>query len=129
VKTIVLDGHRFSDLEGFYSEMDSILTKDLEWKTGHNMDAFSDLLYGGFGVHAYEEPLKIIWTNSSKSKEDLGFDETIKYFTAKLKNCHPSFIENINTELEQASQHQGKTLFHLIVDIIRQHAHIKLSIT
>ena len=48
MKNIVIDGDKFSDLEGFYSEIDKLLTKDLEWKTGHNMNAFNDLLRGGF---------------------------------------------------------------------------------
>ena len=31
------------DLEGFYNEMDKLLTKDLPYKTGHNYAAFNDL--------------------------------------------------------------------------------------
>lgn len=42
MKKVVIDGNEFSDLEGFYTEMDKLLTKDLGWKTGHNMDAFND---------------------------------------------------------------------------------------
>lgn len=72
---IIIDGNNFSDLEGFYDEIDRLLTKDLDWKTGHNFDAFNDLLRGGFGVHD-DQPLKIKWVNYSKSKKELG-DRTI----------------------------------------------------
>ena len=49
-----------------------MLTKDLDWKTGHNLNAFNDLLRGGFGVYEYEEPVKLVWTNFSNSKKTLG---------------------------------------------------------
>lgn len=72
MKTFILDGNNFSDMEGFYREIDKLLTKNLQWKTGHNLDAFNDLLRGGFGVHEYNEPITIRWVNYAKSKKDLG---------------------------------------------------------
>lgn len=69
---IIIDGSRFDDIEGFYNEIDRLFTKDLPWKTGHTLDAFNDLLRGGFGVHEYGQPLRIKWLHYSKSKEDLG---------------------------------------------------------
>ena len=71
-RTIIINGENFSDLETFYDEIDNVLTKDLEWKTGHNLDAFNDLLSGGFGVYESGESIKIIWTNFAKSKKNLG---------------------------------------------------------
>jgi len=71
-QTLKIEGENFSDLEGFYNEIDRVLTKDLDWQTGHNLDAFNDLLRGGFGVFEYGEPVTIIWTNFSQSKEKLG---------------------------------------------------------
>ena len=53
-----------------------MLTKDLDWKTGHNLNAFNDLLRGGFGVYEYEEPVKLVWTNFSKSRKVLGQELT-----------------------------------------------------
>ena len=74
MKTFILDGNNFTDIEGFYNEIDKLLTKNLEWKTGHNLNAFNDLLRGGFGVHEYEEPIIIRWINFNKSKKALGED-------------------------------------------------------
>ena len=73
---ITIDGNNFNNLEGFYSEIDKLLTRDLNWKTGHNFDAFNDLLRGGFGVHEYGEEIIVKWINNKKSKKDLG-NETI----------------------------------------------------
>lgn len=70
--TIIINGENVFDLESFYDEIDRVLTKDLNWKTGHNLDAFNDLLRGGFGVYEYGEPIKLIWANFSKNKNELG---------------------------------------------------------
>jgi RNAse (barnase) inhibitor barstar len=94
-KTLVIDGTNFESLEDFYSEADKILTKNLGWGTGHNLDAFNDLLRGGFGVHDYEEPIKLIWKNSTKSKVDLN------------------------------ERREGETLYDILVSIIRDHEHIE----
>jgi len=73
-KTIIIDGDNFSDLETFFDEIDRVLTKNLTWKTGHNMNAYNNLLSGGFGVYEYEESIKIIWRNFSNSELRLGTD-------------------------------------------------------
>ncbi len=72
MQMLKINGDNFSDLETFYDEIDRVLTKDLNWKTGHNLDAFNDLLRGGFGIFEYGEPVTILWTNFSKSKQTLG---------------------------------------------------------
>ena len=89
MKTFILDGNRFSDIEGFYNEIDILLTKDLQWATGHNLDAFNDLLRGGFGMHEYHEPITIRWINYDKSKKDLG-DETILTLLEIMLDCNRS---------------------------------------
>lgn len=70
-RVVTIDAANFSDMESFYCEIDRVLTKDLDWKTGHNLNAFNDLLRGGFGVHDYEEPFTLIWRDAAKSKIDL----------------------------------------------------------
>lgn len=93
-KTIVINGNNFSTLEGFYSEIDAVLTKNLSWETGHNLNAFNDLLRGGFGVHDYEEPIVILWQNSDKSKAELS------------------------------ALRDGETIYEILINIIREHEHI-----
>jgi RNAse (barnase) inhibitor barstar len=71
-QTIIINGNNISDLESFFVEIDRVLTKNLSWKTGHNVNAFNDLLRGGFGVYEYEEPVHIIWKNFLNSEYGLG---------------------------------------------------------
>ncbi len=127
-KVITIDGNKFSDIETFYLEIDQLLTKDLDWEIGHNLDAFNDLLRGGFGVHEYEEQITIIWKNSLKSETNLGFEETINHYTNILQKCHPTSKNSIDKYIELAKQHQGETLFEILINIIREHEHIKFII-
>lgn len=118
MKNIVIDGDNFSDLEGFYTEIDKLLTKDLDWQTGHGMDAFNDLLRGGFGVHEYGEALHIKWIHFAKSRQDLGYRATKNYYQNILKKCHPANRSIIEKKLQEAEACQGKTLLDMIIEII-----------
>ncbi len=127
-KTLIINADNFSDLEGFYCEIDNILTKNLGWKTGHNLDAFNDLLRGGFGVHEYEEPIKIIWKYFEKSKIDLGRNATIKYNEERISKVHPSNVQDVNSWLSELRKGEGETLCDVILDIINGHEHIELEL-
>lgn len=113
---LIIDGGRFSDIDGFFDEAGKVMTKDFEGNTGHNFSAFHDLLRGGFGVYEYGEQAEFVWINSEKSRNDLGYEETAKYYEKLLRKCHPSNRERISEKLEQAKNHEGKTLFDIIVD-------------
>ncbi len=89
MKTFILDGNNFTDMEGFYNEIDKLLTKNLQWKTGHNLNAFNDLLRGGFGVHEYNEQITIRWINFDKSKESLG-DKMVLILLEIMLDCDDS---------------------------------------
>lgn len=128
-KKIIIDGSKFNHIEGFYTEIDRVLTKDLTWETGHNLDAFNDLLHGGFGVHEYGEPITLIWENANKSEKDLGYKAIVAYYENILTRCHPSNINNVKEQLENAKQEMGKTLFDIIIQIIKEHDDIELIIT
>ena len=125
-KTITLDGTRFSTFETFFNEVENRLTQNLEWEIGRNLDAFNDVLCGGFGIHDCDDILVIKWINSHKSQNDLGWNETIKYLENKLQSCDLSNRQNVKKDLELAQQHIGKTLYEIIVGIIKSHDSIKL---
>lgn len=70
-KVIVIDGEKFSDLKGFYAEAGRVMSKDNDMPP-NNLGAFNDLLWGGFGVFEYGEPIELVWKSSEKSKKELG---------------------------------------------------------
>ena len=106
-KEIIIDGSKFKDIYGFYAEVDRVLTKDLTWKIGHNLDAFNDLLHGGFGIHEYGESITIIWENANKSKNNLGYNATVSHYNNMLTRCHSTNISNVRGQLENAKQEKG----------------------
>jgi len=117
-REFVIDGNNFCDIEGFYCEIDNLFTKDLDWKTGHNLDAFNDILRGGFGVHEYGEPIKIIWRNFSKSQKDFGHEATVRHYERMLTRCHPTNSDSVQEYLTDARNGKGTKLIDIIVKII-----------
>ena len=128
MRTIEINGNNFSNLTEFYDEVERKMTSGLNWKISRNMDAFDDVLSGGFGVLDIDEKYQLNWENSKKSKTELNWTETIKFIEDKLKVCHPTNIEFVKKDLENAKNGIGKTLFELIVEIIKEHKQIELKL-
>jgi RNAse (barnase) inhibitor barstar len=122
----VLDGKSINNLADFYSEVERKLTKNLEWSIGRNLNAFTDVLRGGFGLHGYGEPLHIKWINYRHAEQALGWDETIKCLTASLKTCHPSNLDSAQKNLDKAKKHIGETLFETVKTIIVESKNVEL---
>ena len=78
-KKIIIDGARLDILEGVYCEVDAVFTNDITFKTGHNLDAYNDILRGGFGMHERGEPITILWKSVAKSRVDFGYPAAAKY--------------------------------------------------
>jgi RNAse (barnase) inhibitor barstar len=125
-KTLVIDGNNFSNLSTFYDEVEKALTSNSV--IGRNLDAFNDILRGGFGKFEYDEPIIIKWANSGKSRTDLSWDETIHYIESKLERCHPSNKESVKKELELSKKKEGLTIFDIILEIIAENDHVTLEL-
>lgn len=126
--TVVLDGNAFDSLDSFFDEVERKLTRGLDFEFGRNLNAFVDVLRGGFGVHDYEEPLKLIWLNSEKSRMDLGWDETVRSWELALADCNPVNRDYFLKKLDAAKRKEGTTLFEDIVGMIRGEEHVKLEL-
>lgn len=66
----VIDGSRITSLETFYDEISRAVIPGFPW--GRNLDAFNDILRGGFGTP--EDGFKLRWTAVAFSKRALGYD-------------------------------------------------------
>ena len=75
---------------------------------GRNLNAFNDILRGGFGTP--EEGFVIRWNNHAVSKQRLGYTETARFLGLQLERCHPANQASISKELEEASAHRGQTV-------------------
>ncbi|MFI7283287.1 hypothetical protein ACIBOV_23790 [Micromonospora chersina] len=70
---LVIDGASFSDLDGFAREFSRLLC---HWTWNGNLDAFNDILRGGFGTP--EDGWVLRWVSSDLSRVALGYDATVR---------------------------------------------------
>ena len=112
-----IDGERFTTLEEFYEEISRVLIPGADW--GRNLDAFNDILRGGFGTP--EGGFVLRWLHSDLSRRNLGYAETVRQLEKRLERCHPSNREHFAQELEVARRGGGSTVFDWLVDIIHVH--------
>lgn len=123
MKIVTIDGNNFKDLEGFYDEVNKKLCPGFK-EFGRNLAAFNDVLRGGFNVFEYEENIQLIWINSAKSKDDLGYKAVVKYLKQVKKKAHPTNIQYIKSEIHDAKASKGPTLYDILVGIIGDNKHI-----
>jgi RNAse (barnase) inhibitor barstar len=116
-RTYEIDGARFSTLQEFYDEIGRVLIPDARW--GRNLDAFNDILRGGFGTP--EGGFILRWLNSQVSRQRLGYPETIRQLQRRLQTCHPMSRESVQEKLDGARQGRGPTVFDWLVGIIENH--------
>jgi RNAse (barnase) inhibitor barstar len=112
-----IDGRDFSTLQEFYSIISRVLIPGAEW--GHNLDAFNDILRGGFGTP--EGGFIIRWKNAALSRDRLGHAETVRQLERRLTRCHPANRRGVSEELRQARNNVGPTVFDWLVEIIQAH--------
>jgi RNAse (barnase) inhibitor barstar len=118
LKTVYeIDGLDFSTLEEFYEVINRVLVPGAAW--GRNLDAFNDILRGGFGTP--EDGFVLRWKNSSVSRERLGYPETIRQLEVRLRRCHPENRALVEQDLNQAQNQSGPTVFDWLLEIIQIH--------
>jgi len=114
-----IDGNNFSTLEEFWDEISRVLIPDVYW--GRNLDAFNDILRGGFGTP--EEGFILVWKNSSVSREKLGYAETVRQLEKRLQKCHLTNREYVKLQIERAKQHKFATVVEWLIEIIEDEEH------
>ena len=114
---VEIDGSHFHDLDGFSDEFSTRVLSEYRWRG--NLDAFNDILRGGFGTP--ERGFVLRWLNSSLSVERLGYGETVKWLEGIRQTCHPSNVPGVEAALAAARRREGPTLFDMIAEIIRTH--------
>jgi hypothetical protein len=98
IKTIVINGENFYDLQGFYNEVERVLADGREWRSNNNLSSFEKLLAGEGGVLKPREPAVIIWKSISKSKSDFhrmsnGSDIYLTIIRIIRSQEHIEFVE------------------------------------
>jgi len=113
----VIDGSRFLDFEGFAREISPWIDRDTWWYGYGNLDAFDDVLAGGYGTP--DCGFVIRWIHSDLSRSALGHGATEQWLKRRLVRSRVGYSEDTIRRLDDARHGRGPTLFDYIVDIIR----------
>lgn len=68
---ITIDGNNMANKDKFYDEVHVKIANNMKG-FGRNLDAFNDVLRGGFGAFEYGEEIILKWKNLNKAKANLG---------------------------------------------------------
>ncbi len=119
-----IDGAHFTNLAEFYNEFGLSVIPGVDW--GKNLDAFDDVLSGGFGTPP--EGFTLIWKNAALSRERLGYAETLKYLEHQLSACDSSQRNSVFAEIEKLKKGEGQMLCDMLIEIVKEHADITLTL-
>lgn len=119
-----IDGLSFSTLTGFAGEFSQKLNLSSQWRG--NLDAFNDILRGGFGTPAAGFVLR--WKNSELSRQRLGYAETSRWLEERIRSGQPSTIAHFKQKLKLAQRNEGPTLFDWLIEIIQAEEHSAIEL-
>lgn len=126
-KQIVIDGNLISDIPSFYGELNRVFMTGEDWTLGNSLDAFNDLLYGGFGAIESNEPVTLVWKQMEKSRLALGYEATKQYYEEKLLPDSPFDKDHFREKLDALNKGEGQTYFDILLNIIAEHPNITLE--
>ncbi|HEX5053929.1 MAG TPA: hypothetical protein VFZ65_19275 [Planctomycetota bacterium] len=114
---VEIDGGSLRTLEDFAAAFRRAALVDCEWHG--SLDAFDDILRGGFGTP--EGGFVLRWINSDASRKHLGYLETVRQLQRRLQTCDSSNRHRVEQELRAATAGTGPTVFDWLVEIIEDH--------
>ncbi|ASZ13543.1 hypothetical protein KTO58_06450 [Chitinophaga pendula] len=122
----IIEGSSINSIPDFYAEINRVCMAGEDWQLGNSLDAFNDLLYGGFGAFKGTTRVTLIWKDMANSREALGVDATRKYYEDKLQPGAPFNQEHFAQKLEELNSGVGQTYFDILLEIIADHPNITL---
>lgn len=125
-KEIIIDGNQIHDIKSLYEEINLKFMQGEDWQLGESLDAFDDLLYGGFGAIKGDEPINLVWKNFENNREVLGFDLTLNFYENKLKQPQIFNKKIIEDKIQKLKNTGRDTYFDIILEIIASHSNITL---
>ncbi|MCK7554129.1 hypothetical protein MKQ70_03525 [Chitinophaga sedimenti] len=127
MKQFIIEGSRIHDIPSFYAEINRLFMQNESWQLGQSLDAFNDLLYGGFGAIDGREPFILLWKDMPQSKAALGYEVTKRYYEEKLLPDSPFNKEHFREKLAALEEGSGQTYFDIVMEIIGEHGNVKLQ--
>lgn len=123
---ITINGSVITDIPSFYEEVNRVFMANEDWRIGQSLDAFNDLLFGGYGALFEINEIDLIWLNVEQSRKVLSYDVTHAYYLEKLEPGSPFNRTYFEGKLERLENGEGETYFDTIISIIAEHPNINL---
>jgi RNAse (barnase) inhibitor barstar len=114
---VTIDGAGFTDLSGFFDQFQQ--RAQLGAASAHNLDAFNDVLRGGYGTP--QGGFVLCWQHHALSRQRLGYAETARQLRRMLATCDPHNRASVRRDIAQALSHKGSTVYDWLLDIIHEH--------
>jgi RNAse (barnase) inhibitor barstar len=71
-KEFILNGTRINTIKRFYEEIENELLLDSNAIDNWSLDAFDDILQGGYGLYDLQEEIIIKWVNFRSSEKKMN---------------------------------------------------------
>ncbi|QDK79919.1 ribonuclease inhibitor [Spirosoma sp. KCTC 42546] len=126
VKRIDIDGNAINDIASFYEEINRVLMAGESWRIGQSLDAFDDLLYGGYGALQGVQSVELVWHHMDHCRNVLGNQATRAYYRDKLRSGSPYNKKLFAEKLEALEAGTGETYFDSIISILADHPSIRV---
>ena len=68
----IINGNKFRSELGFYKVIEELFKIRSTW--GRNLDAFADILEGGYGILEFDNNIEVKWINYKRSARNLKPD-------------------------------------------------------
>ncbi len=128
IKIIEILGQHIRDIPSFYAEINRVFMAGETWTLGESLDAFNDLLYGGYGAIVGREAATIVWHGFDGSKTALGYETTRAFLRNKLERPDLYNMRLIRDQLDALEQGRGETYIDIVMAIIADHANITVEL-
>lgn len=123
---IEIDGSAINDIASFYKEINRVFMVGESWQIGQSLDAFNDLLFGGYGALQGAESVDLVWHHLDHSRKALGYQTTRAYYLDKLRPESPYNKQWFAEKLVALESGHGETYFDIIMSIIAEHPRIRV---
>ncbi|WP_260598919.1 barstar family protein [Sphingomonas endolithica] len=125
-KMLTIIGTHIHDIPSFYDEINRVFMSGEGWTLGESLDAFDDMLRGGYGAISGGEPIRLVWQDIDQSRARLGVEVTRTFLQGKLDRPELYNAKLAAGQLEALDEGRGKTYFEIVVAIIAEHPNIEL---
>ena len=126
VKQIAINGNSINDIASFYEEINRVFMAGESWIIGHSLDAFNDLLFGGYGALQGAQSVELVWYHMDHSRNTLGYQTTRVYYLDKMKPESPYNKKLFEEKLEALESGRGETYFDTVMSILAEHPRIRV---